>query len=91
MLGGIKYYDGQFDDARLAINIAQTAAQMGAVLLNYFKVTSLIKINQKVTGVVVKNTESGINYNVNAKVVINATGVFVDDILSMNEPHTSRL
>ena len=46
--GGVTYFDGQFDDARLAINLAQTAAEKGSVLLNYFQVTALEKKNEKI-------------------------------------------
>lgn len=83
--GGIKYWDGQFDDSRLAINLAQTSAQQGGVLLNYIKVTGLLKTNEgKISGVTARDIESGKTYNLDAKVVINATGVFVDKILQMD-------
>lgn len=83
--GGIRYYDGQFDDARLAINLAQTAAGNGASLLNYAPVTGLSKdANKKVDGVTFTDGETGKHYTVKARAVINATGVFVDDILHMD-------
>ena len=83
--GGVAYSDGQFDDARLAINIAQTCANHGGILLNYMKVTGLVK-NQygKVCGVDAVDGESRKNYRFNAKAVVNATGVFVDDVLRMD-------
>lgn len=84
--GGIRYYDGQFDDARLALNIAQTAAEHGATLLNYFKVTGLNKVDGKISRLQVVDQESGKEYTLSAKVVINATGVFVDDILQLDKP-----
>ena len=84
--GGVLYHDGQFDDARLAIHLAMTAADQGAVLLNYCKVGELVKENGKVTGVVGVDGISGQRYTINAKVVINATGVFTDSILRMDEP-----
>ncbi|MEK7224891.1 MAG: glycerol-3-phosphate dehydrogenase/oxidase, partial [Bacteroidota bacterium] len=83
--GGVLYHDGQFDDARLAISIAQTAAQHGAVLLNYFPVSALLKMNRKVCGVWVKDSFSGKEYEINSKVVINATGVFTDAIMKMDD------
>jgi glycerol-3-phosphate dehydrogenase len=86
LIGGIEYYDGQFDDARLAINLAQTAAEKGAVVLNYFKVTGLIKEHNRVNGVHVTDVESDTRYKLKAKTVINATGVFVDDVLQMDTP-----
>jgi glycerol-3-phosphate dehydrogenase len=86
LVGGIRYYDGQFDDSRLAINIAQTAAEHGATVLNYFKVTGLIKSHAKISGVKALDVETGKLYSLTAKVVINATGVFVDDILQLDKP-----
>lgn len=83
--GGTVYHDGQFDDARLAVNIAQTCIENGATVLNYFKVKSILK-NEKeiINGVVAKDVETGIEYKLNSKVVINATGVFSDEILKMD-------
>ena len=88
--GGVEYFDGQFDDARLAINIAQTAIENDAVMLNYFKVDGLLKDNEKVIGVKVTDTETGKAVTVRANSVINATGVFVDDILKMDEPASEK-
>ncbi len=83
--GGVVYHDGQFDDARLAVNIAQTCIENGATVLNHFKVKQLLKNdNGIVNGVIAQDTEANISYNVNAKVVINATGVFTDEILQMD-------
>ncbi|WP_310143410.1 glycerol-3-phosphate dehydrogenase/oxidase [Pedobacter africanus] len=84
--GGVSYSDGQFDDARLALNLAQTAAEYGGVLLNYTRVTGLTKQNEEVAGLSFTDTETGKSYTLNAKVVINATGVFVDEILKMDVP-----
>lgn len=84
--GAILYHDGQFDDARLAINLAQTAAQHGAVVLNYFPVTGLIKSQNKVQGITVKDQLTGKQYEVKCKALINATGVFTDAILEMDDP-----
>lgn len=87
LYGGVVYHDGQFDDARLAINLAQTCLEQGGTVLNYFKVVELTKNNAgKVTGVVATDIETGITYPLKGKAVINATGVFVDDILNMDEP-----
>lgn len=90
--GGIRYYDCQFDDSRLAINLAQTAAENGACILNYMQVTALQQ-NQdgKVCGVMAHDMETGLMYKPKAKAVINATGVFVDDILMMEQPDASPL
>ena len=83
--GGVMYHDGQFDDARLAINIAQTCIEKGATVVNHCKVSSLLKNdNGIVNGVIAQDTETGISYNLNAKIVINATGVFTDEVLQMD-------
>lgn len=84
--GGVLYHDGQFDDARLAINLAQTAVEQGGVVLNYFKVSGLLKAQGKMAGVRVKDELSGKLYEVQGKVVINATGVFSDGVQQMDDP-----
>jgi glycerol-3-phosphate dehydrogenase len=86
LVGGVEYYDAQFDDSRLAVNLAQTCVEQGGVVLNYFKVTGLIKADGKVQGVKARDVETGNDYTLAAKVVVNATGVFVDDILRMDMP-----
>lgn len=89
--GGVSYQDGQFDDARLAVNLAQTAIENGATVLNHMKVTALLKDEaQTVTGVKVKDTETGTTYEVNARVVINATGIFTNKILKMDNPEQKK-
>jgi glycerol-3-phosphate dehydrogenase len=88
--GGIRYFDGQFDDARLALNIAQTAAEHGASLLTYFKVSGLLKSRDKISGVQAIDLETNQEYSIRAKVVVNATGVFVDDILHLDQPKAKR-
>src|ERR1700761_4825122 len=82
--GGVLYHDGQFDDARLAIHLVQTAARHGAVLLNYCRVGGLVKEAGQVTGVEATDTFSGRAYTIRAKTVINATGVFTDAVLRMD-------
>ncbi len=87
LMGGVSYSDGQFDDSRLAINLAQTAAEYGGVLLNYMEVKSLKKdFKGLMSGIEAKDLETGVTYQLNAKTIINATGVFVDDILKMDKP-----
>lgn len=83
---GVLYHDGQFDDSRLAINLARTAADAGACIANYMKVTALLKENGRIAGVTVREEESGIAYPVRARCVVNATGVFADAVLRMDEP-----
>ena len=85
--GGVIYYDGQFDDSRLAINLAQTAVENNAVVLNHIRVTGLIKDDKNlVCGVTARDSETDIDYTLHSRAVINATGVFVDDILRMDDP-----
>ena len=91
LYGGVVYHDGQFDDSRLAINLAQTSLEQGATVLNYFQVTSLLKENGKIAGVIAHDVETGLVYNLKSKTVINATGVFVDDLLQKDEPHKKPL
>jgi glycerol-3-phosphate dehydrogenase len=86
--GGVGYYDGQFDDARLAISMAQTAVEQGAVVINYISVSGLLTENKKITGVEAKDMLDGQTYSLRSKAVINATGVFVDDILRMEDPQS---
>jgi glycerol-3-phosphate dehydrogenase len=76
--GGIKYWDGQFDDARLAITLARTAASRGALLVNYCAATGLVHRDGKVAGLTCKDQESGAPFEITAKCVINAAGVWVD-------------
>lgn len=89
--GGVSYVDGQFDDARLAINLAQTAAEEGACIVNYVEVDRLIIENKKVRGVELFDHISETEISVRAKVVINATGVFADDIIRMENPEAAPL
>ena len=89
--GGVIYHDGQFDDARMAISLAQTAENHGASLVNYCGVTGLIKENGMVTGVHAIDHISNEKFEIAAKVVINATGVFSDDIIQMDEPKSKKL
>jgi glycerol-3-phosphate dehydrogenase len=79
--GGVLYYDGQFDDSRLLINLVTTAAEQGAALLNYAPVKTITKDSEGyVDGVIATDSESGTELKVKAKVVINATGAFTDSV-----------
>lgn len=89
--GGVLYYDGQFDDSRLAINLAQTIIEKGGEAINYMKVTGLLKDESgNISGARLLDLEENKNYEIKAKAVINATGVFVDDILQMDKPGSSK-
>ena len=76
--GGIKYWDGQFDDARLALALARTAARHGALLVNYCRAVDLLYDAGKVAGLVCEDTQTGQFYRLQARCVINAAGVWVD-------------
>ena len=82
--GGVKYWDGQFDDARLALALARSAAKVGALLVNYCKATKLIHEEGRLVGLKCQDQEHGQErgkkYNISASCIINATGVWVDEI-----------
>lgn len=77
--GGVKYWDGQFDDARLALAIGRTAAARGALLLNYCAATDLVHDQAKVAGLMCEDRETGRVYRIQARCVVNAAGVWVDE------------
>lgn len=90
--GGVLYHDGQFDDSRLLINLAQTAVLQGATLLNYTKCTSLIKDDDGfVQGAVIHDLEADKQTSVRARCVINATGAFADAVLHMDDPAAANM
>jgi glycerol-3-phosphate dehydrogenase len=89
--GGVIYYDGQFDDARLAINMTETAYEHGATLINYLKVTSLLKDNDMICGVEAVDVLTNDKYSLSSKVVINATGVFTDSVRKMDDPENQNI
>lgn len=86
LLGGSRYFDGQFDDARLAIALARTAAQQGATLVNYCEVVALRKNGGQVRGAVLQDSESNKEFEVAARVVVNATGPFCDEVRRLDDP-----
>jgi len=82
--GGVVYYDGQFDDARLLIHLAMTAADHGATLLNYCPATSLLRDDEGyVNGLTARDAETGEEFAIKARIVVNATGVFTDTVRRM--------
>lgn len=90
--GGVVYHDAQFDDSRLAINLAQSAIEQGAVPLNYMRVIGILHDKKgKVAGVEVKDMETEKVYQVKSKCVVNATGVTVDDIIRMDIPSKNNI
>ncbi|HEY2251930.1 MAG TPA: glycerol-3-phosphate dehydrogenase/oxidase, partial [Planctomycetaceae bacterium] len=89
--GGILYHDCQFDDARLALTLTRTLVDLGGTAVNYFRVTGLLKKSDKVCGVRACDVETGRDLEVRARAVINATGVFTDQILQMDEAQSRPL
>ena len=84
--GSVQYWDGQFDDSRLAIALARTAAQQGATLVNYCKAVELLHDqNNHVNGILAQDIETGLPYTLQAKCVVNAAGVWVDAIRQLDD------
>ena len=85
--GGTRYFDGQFDDARLAVNLATTAYEQGGTLLNYAEVVGFIKDRKGIVkGVEVRDAEGGIDVSVRGRVTVNATGPFADAVRRLDRP-----
>jgi glycerol-3-phosphate dehydrogenase len=88
--GGVLYWDGQFNDARLALALARTAATKGALLVNYCGAKELLYKGGRISGVVAQDAFSGAEYQVQARCVVNATGVWVDALREMDSAaHTA--
>jgi glycerol-3-phosphate dehydrogenase len=89
--GGVVYHDGQFDDARMAITLAQTAVDHGGICLNYVKVLGLLKdASNKIGGVNMVDMLSGKEHIIKSRIVVNATGVFVDEVMGMDTPEAQK-
>jgi len=86
LVGAVMYTDGQFDDARLAISLARSAVDHGATLLNYVRVTGLHHEHGRVAGLQLHDVEGGGDYEIRARAVVNATGVFADTIRRLDDP-----
>jgi len=85
--GGIVYHDGQFDDARMAFAMATECLGNGGTVLNYFRVNGFLKDEKgKIRGVLARDLEKGDEYSISGRLVINATGVFADEIHRMDDP-----
>jgi glycerol-3-phosphate dehydrogenase len=89
--GGVRYHDGQFDDARLAISLAMTAADHGAVVANRVRVAGLRKDGTTCAGAIVRDETAGEEFEVRARVVVNACGVFADELRRIDEPEADRV
>jgi glycerol-3-phosphate dehydrogenase len=82
--GGVQYWDGQFNDARLALALARTAASRGALLINYCAATELLYEAGKISGLLAQDTLTRQSYPVRARCVVNAAGVWVDSLRAMD-------
>ncbi|MCK4922127.1 MAG: glycerol-3-phosphate dehydrogenase/oxidase, partial [Bacteroidales bacterium] len=83
---GVLYHDGQFDDSRLAISLLRTADNLGGIAINYMPIESLVKdSSSNISGVIARDKETGMEHSINAKVVVNASGVFSDSIMEMDK------
>lgn len=89
--GGILYSDGQFDDSRLAIALARTAHDLGAVVVNDMPVTGLLKEDGRISGAMLKDVQTGEERTVRARAVVNATGIFTDAIRRMDDPNAGTM
>lgn len=84
--GSVQYWDGQFDDARLALALARTAAQQGATLVNYCRAVELLHdADNHVNGILAQDIETGLPYTIRASCVVNATGVWVDEVRQLDD------
>lgn len=85
--GGVSYHDGQFDDSRLAVNLMQTAIEKGAVIVNYARVSELLKNTEgQISGITAEDKIDGGSFDLKGHCIINSTGIFVDDIIKMDNP-----
>jgi glycerol-3-phosphate dehydrogenase len=89
LAGSVLYHDGQFDDARLAVNLAQTAVDNGAVVANYMEVTGMLKASNKLSGICIKDLVTGKQYELQSSCVVNATGIFTDNLLKMDNENAA--
>ena len=87
--GGVLYHDGQFDDARLAVTLLRTLLDLGAAALNALPVTGMIKQGGRLAGVQARDAETGERFRLVARAVVNATGVFADELRRLDDPSAS--
>lgn len=91
LVGAVQYWDGQFDDARFALVLARTALGLGACVINYCKAVRLLRAGERIDGVLAEDTETGKRYRLVTRCVVNATGVWVDQIRRMANPRYQAL
>lgn len=87
--GGVRYFDGQFDDARFLVALAERSVELGAALLNYASVDGLLREGGRIGGVEVTDREGGGSFEVRARVVVNATGVFADEVRRLDDARSA--
>ena len=85
LVGAVRYYDAQTDDARFVLTVIRTAARFGAVVRNSAEVVEFLRAAERVTGARVKDTDTGEEIEIEAEAVINCTGVWTDDIQSLTK------
>ncbi len=89
--GGVLYYDGQFNDARMVISLIKTATQYGTLPLNYMEAVKFEKQDKKISGLILKDKISNTTYQVKSKCIINATGPFADQIRKIDNPKVKNI
>jgi glycerol-3-phosphate dehydrogenase len=89
--GGIRYFDGQFNDSQLCIDIASVAYKNKATVINYFELIDIIKTKNKITAIKCIDKTSQFKYTINCKNLINATGVFADSVLKLDTPNSEKI
>jgi len=87
--GGVVYYDGQFDDARLSMTLMRTVLDHGGTAINYMPVIGFLKTGTRISGVRARDAESGEEFEILASAVVNATGVYVDTLRQMDDPQAA--
>jgi glycine/D-amino acid oxidase-like deaminating enzyme len=89
--GSVLYHDGQFNDARFALALARTAEDHGATVLNYARCTRFLHTDGKVCGAIVADVETGEEVSVQAHAIVNATGIFTDELRHLDDARTPPL
>lgn len=89
--GGIQYYDGQFDDSQICISLARTAISKGATVINHMSAENFLYEGSNISGIQLRDTLYNKIYEVRSKTVINATGVFADDLILKDNPAHHRI
>ncbi len=89
--GGVVYFDGQFDDARMNVSLALTASELGAAVANHVAVVRLVKVDGRLAGVELEDAETKERWVTSARLIVNATGPFCDSLRRMDNPETPPL